>query len=265
MSGAAGRWADLRPRLMSAVVMAAVAGGAVWVGGPVFEALIAFVCATMVWELARMLVPGRPALALALAALTAAAVFVDPRLPAALALPVLMVPGIVGAGSMPARQRALFLGFAVWIALAGHGFIRVRTDLGIAGMIWMICVVVATDVAGYFAGKAIGGPKFWPRVSPGKTWSGTAAGWIAAALVAIGFVILGGFSPWMVPVSVLVAFASQAGDLAESALKRHAGIKDSSYLIPGHGGFMDRFDGMMGAALLLAALGRFLGPLPGIG
>jgi phosphatidate cytidylyltransferase len=141
----------------------------------------------------------------------------------------------------------------------------VRTDLGIAGMLWLICVVVATDVAGYFAGKAIGGPKFWPRVSPKKTWSGTAAGWIAAALVGIGFVLWGGFSPWMVLVSVLASFASQAGDLAESAIKRRAGVKDSSHLIPGHGGFMDRFDGMMGAALLLALLGQFLGLLPGIG
>jgi phosphatidate cytidylyltransferase len=265
MTAAPGRWADLRPRLISAMVMAAVAAFEVWIGGPVFEAFIAFVCAAMVWELARMLGPDRPTLALVLAALTAAAVFVDPRLPAALVLPVLVAPAIIGAGLMPARQRALFFGFAFWIALAGHGFIWVRTDLGIAGMLWLICVVVATDVAGYFAGKAIGGPKFWPRVSPKKTWSGTAAGWIAAALVGIGFVLWGGFSPWMVLVSVLASFASQAGDLAESAIKRRAGVKDSSHLIPGHGGFMDRFDGMMGAALLLALLGQFLGLLPGIG
>jgi phosphatidate cytidylyltransferase len=262
---AAGRWADLRPRFLSAVVMVAVAGFEVWIGGPVFEAFIALVCAAMVWELARMLAPKRPNSALGLAALTAAAVFVDPRLPVALVLPVLTIPGIIGAALVPERQRALFFGFALWIALAGHGFLWVRSDLGIAGMVWLICVVVATDVSGYFAGKAIGGPKFWPRVSPKKTWSGTAAGWISAALVGVGFVLWGGFGLWMVPVSVLASFASQAGDLAESAIKRRAGVKDSSHLIPGHGGFMDRFDGMMGAALLLALLGQFLGLLPGTG
>jgi phosphatidate cytidylyltransferase len=112
MTAAPGRWADLRPRLISAMVMAAVAAFEVWIGGPVFEAFIAFVCAAMVWELARMLGPDRPTLALVLAALTAAAVFVDPRLPAALVLPVLVAPAIIGAGLMPARQRALFFGFA---------------------------------------------------------------------------------------------------------------------------------------------------------
>ena len=263
MSSAAGRWADLGPRLGSAVVMIAVAGFGVGIGGVLFQALIALVCAAMVWELARMTDPARPGAALGLAALTGLAVFADPRLPQMLVLPVLAVPALAGLGLI-GRMRGLFAVFAFWIALAGHGFIWVRADLGITGMMWLICVVVATDVAGYFAGKAIGGPKFWPRVSPKKTWSGTVAGWIAAALVATGFVLWAGADSGLIAMSVVMSFASQAGDVAESAIKRRTGVKDSSALIPGHGGFMDRFDGMMGAALFLAVAGQVLGRLPGI-
>ncbi|MFV0515004.1 MAG: phosphatidate cytidylyltransferase [Jhaorihella sp.] len=261
MSQAAGRWADLGPRLISAVVLIAVAAFAVRIGGVTFEAFVALVCAAMVWELARMLDVARPGAALALAALTAVAIFADPRLPPMLVLPVLAVPALAGL-ALIGRNRGLFAVFAVWIALAGHGFIWVRGDLGIAGMAWLICVVVATDVAGYFAGKAIGGPKFWPRVSPKKTWSGTAAGWVAAALVAGGFVLWAGAGPWLIALSVAMSFASQAGDVAESAIKRKSGVKDASRLIPGHGGFLDRFDGMMGAALFLALAGQVPGLLP---
>lgn len=262
MSGS-GRWADLGPRLASAVVLVLVAGVEVWVGGPLFEGFIALVCAAMVWELVRMLAPERSGTALLLAALTAVAVFGDPRVPQALVLPLLVLPAVVGM-ALIGRHQMLFAVFAFWIALAGHGFIWVRADLGIVGMLWLICVVVATDVAGYFAGKAIGGPKFWPRVSPKKTWSGTVAGWIAAALVATGFVVWGGAGGWLIIVSVVMSFASQAGDVAESAIKRMTGVKDSSNLIPGHGGFMDRFDGMMGAALFLAVAGQLLGLLSGL-
>lgn len=116
-------------------------------------------------------------------------------------------------------------------------------------ILWLVALVIATDTAGYFAGKTIGGPKFWARISPKKTWAGTIAGWIAAALVGLLF---GGVG--LMVISALVAFASQMGDAAESALKRHTGIKDSSNLIPGHGGVFDRFDAMMGAALVVTVL-----------
>lgn len=258
----AGKWADLRPRVLSAAVLIVVAGFEVWIGGPLFEAFIALVCGAMVWELARMLAPGRQGLWLGLAALTAAAVFGDPQFPLSMGLPMLTLPAIAGAALIPDR-RLLFAGFALWIAFAGHGFIVIRADLGITGILWLICVVAATDIAGYFAGKAIGGPKFWPRVSPKKTWSGTAAGWLVAALVGYGFTVHAGYGVGVIVLSVLASFASQAGDVAESALKRLVGVKDSSNLIPGHGGFLDRFDGMMGAALFVLLAGMALGYLSG--
>jgi phosphatidate cytidylyltransferase len=125
-----------------------------------------------------------------------------------------------------------------------------------------VAIVVVSDVAGYFAGKALGGPKFWPRISPKKTWSGTVAGWIGAGLVGAVFADPTGAGLALVPVSVLVGFAGQMGDIAESAAKRMQGVKDSSNLIPGHGGVLDRFDAMLGAALM-AGLLLATGLLPG--
>src|SRR5690606_1989766 len=102
-------------------------------------------------------------------------------------------------------------------------------------LFWLVFVVIATDVAGYFAGRAFGGPKFWPGVSPKKTWSGTAAGWMAAALVGAVFLSITTAGRDLIWISACVAFASQLGDIAESAVKRRMGVKDSSALILGHG------------------------------
>ena len=114
---------------------------------------------------------------------------------------------------------------------------------------WLVGIVVVTDVAGYFAGRRLGGPKFWPRVSPKKTWSGTAAGWVGAGIVGGLFAINSGVWVAVFLASIFLSFASQMGDIAESAIKRKMGVKDSSALIPGHGGVLDRFDGMLGASV----------------
>jgi phosphatidate cytidylyltransferase len=123
--------------------------------------------------------------------------------------------------------------------------------------------VVASDVGGYFVGRIAGGPKFWPRISPSKTWSGTLAGWVGGALVggagAAMLGVTGGGLALATLLAVVLACAAQAGDLWESALKRRAGVKDSSNLIPGHGGVMDRFDGMIGAAALMGAVALVTG------
>ncbi|WP_027258783.1 phosphatidate cytidylyltransferase [Leisingera aquimarina] len=253
MSAAKGRWADLLPRVLSAVVMVAAGGYAVWAGGLVFDVLIALCSGGMVWELVRMLQPARSGTALQLGAISVVAVLLASFLPALWVLPVLAAPVAAGFSQISAR-RQYFTGFTLWILLAGFGFIWLRGQMGMAWMLWLVCIVVATDIAGYFAGKAIGGPKFWPRVSPKKTWSGTAAGWLAAAIVGAVFAGQMGLGYGIVVLSVLLSMASQAGDVAESALKRKMGVKDSSGLIPGHGGLFDRFDGMLGAAAMLLAV-----------
>ncbi len=251
-----GRWSDLAPRVGSAVVMVAVAGIELWLGGLWFESFIAVVTGLMVWELMRMVAPERGGAAVQMALLTGFAVLLAYHLPSLYSLPVLVAPALVGAGQA-GRHKGLYAVFALWIALAGLGFIWIREVMGLDWMLWLVLVVVATDVAGYFVGKMIGGPKFWPRVSPKKTWSGTAGGWAAAALVGSGFAIHAGQGAGLLVLSVLASMASQAGDIAESALKRKMGVKDSSNLIPGHGGFLDRFDGMMGAAVFVMLAGLF--------
>ena len=157
------------------------------------------------------------------------------------------------------------MSFTVMILLAGFGLIQVRDEMGVGWMLWLVLVVVVTDVVGYFAGRAIGGPKFWPKVSPKKTWSGTAAGWVGAALVGLLFSINTGAGLQLIGISIAISMASQMGDIAESGMKRRLGVKDSSNLIPGHGGLMDRFDGMLGGALFLLVIGQFIGFPPGVG
>ena len=104
----------------------------------------------------------------------------------------------------------------------------------------------------------IGGPKFWPRVSPKKTWSGTVAGWIGAAIVGAVFVWVGQSGYELIGISIAVSIAGQFGDVAESALKRRMGVKDSSSILPGHGGMFDRFDAMLGASLFLLLVAQIV-------
>jgi phosphatidate cytidylyltransferase len=261
MTQSAGKWSDLLARLGSAGVMIAVGFGAIIAGGAVFAALVAIICGLMVWELVRMFEGDAPASAwgpaLHLGALSGAALIGAIYLPPVFALPVLLAPALVGARQMQ-HHRTVFLGFAALVLLAGFAMARVRQDMGLDWMMWLVGVVVVTDVMGYFAGRLLGGPRFWPKVSPKKTWSGTAGGWIGAALVGAAFLPVLGGSVMVVGMSVLVAMASQAGDIAESAIKRQMGVKDSSALIPGHGGLLDRFDGMLGAFVFVLAASLFI-------
>ncbi|EEE39077.1 phosphatidate cytidylyltransferase [Rhodobacteraceae bacterium KLH11] len=254
-----GRWSDLTTRVLSAVVLVAVAAIEVWLGGLWFEAFIAAVCGLMTWELVRMIDPERAGVAIQLALLTGVAVVLSYHLPPLYKLPFLLAPALVGAGQIR-RARGIYILFAIWIATSGLGFIWIRESQGFGWMVWLILVVAATDIAGYFVGKTLGGPKFWPKVSPKKTWSGTLGGWVAAAVVGTIFAFYAGFGLPFILVSVLTSMASQAGDIVESATKRRFGVKDSSNLIPGHGGFLDRFDGMMGAALFVLIAGLFYAP-----
>ncbi|MEO1362528.1 MAG: phosphatidate cytidylyltransferase [Pseudomonadota bacterium] len=247
------RWSDLSVRLGSGAAMVAVGVAGIWAGGDAFHVLVAVICGLMVWELVRMLAPEGQALALQLGGVAALAVLLATYLPTLYAMPLLAAAVMVGVGQVK-RDTPVYVSFTALVLLAGWGMAHVRDDLGFGWMVWLVLVVVVTDVAGYFAGRIIGGPKFWPAVSPKKTWAGTTAGWLAAALVGIVFGIGSGVMGTLVLASVLLSFASQLGDIAESAIKRRVGVKDSSSLIPGHGGLLDRFDGMLGAALALLLL-----------
>ena len=249
MTGGRGSFSDLATRILTGVAVAAVGLGAVWAGYPWFTFLVAGIVGVLVWELARML-DGQFGASLGLGLMGGAILLGAKLAPAGIGLPFLFLPGLAGLGLLQGN-RTLFLVVTTLIMLASFGLITHRDTFGVTWMLWLVLVVMVTDIGGYFAGRALGGPKFWPRVSPKKTWSGTVAGWVAAGLVGWAFTAFTEAGMELIGISVALSMASQMGDIAESAVKRRAGVKDSSALLPGHGGLWDRFDGMLGASLLL--------------
>lgn len=251
---AAARFADLRLRLLSAAALLALGALAIWAGGWAFQLVTLLAATAMTFELARLGDPARPGLAAVIAVATAASIAgaaARPWAPDAFVL--LLGPALFLI--TPRRDRLLA---AVWtglVAMACLGLIEARLA-GALPVVWLIGVVVVCDVAGYFAGRLMGGPKFWPTISPKKTWSGTVAGWLAAAVWSVVMLrFIPSDPPWaLVATAPVFALAGQMSDIFESWIKRRAGVKDSSSLIPGHGGVMDRFDALTGAAALGMAL-----------
>lgn len=247
-------WSDLRPRVISGLVLASGGILAVIFGGWLFSAFVAVCCGLMIWELSR--ITGRVGfLAYPLAAISIACTLFWLKLGFMNDIfLVLVLPGILALLATKEQLRVFI--FAAMIGATGVVLQLLRIDLGITWLMWLILVVITTDIAGYFAGRLIGGPKFWPSLSPKKTWSGTAAGWVGAGIV--GALFGAAFAGPFILFSIAVSVASQLGDIAESALKRRFGVKDSSNLIPGHGGFLDRFDGMIAAALAIGIVSLLL-------
>ncbi len=251
MTSASGQWDDLVTRMVSGAAIAAVGLLLMYVGGIWFQFLCAAVAGVMVWELARMLGAGRAAFALA--GLSAVAVLMSAHVPVWVLLALMATPA--AAGFVMIRTHSwIYAAYTLLIMVAAVGLMIQRDDFGFRWIAWLVLVVAVSDVFGYFAGRKIGGPKLWPRVSPKKTWSGTVAGWIGAGCLGALFMIGSSVGPILIPISVAVAMAGQAGDIAESAVKRMTGVKDSSNLIPGHGGLFDRFDALLGASVFLLLL-----------
>lgn len=251
-------WEDLAARTASGLAMVAVGLVVIWAGGLWIKLAFALVAGGMIWELVRLLSPDAPGAALQMAGVAGLALLGAVYLPGVYAVPLLLAPAMAGLSFVP-RNRVIFGVFTVLILAAAFGMVRLRVESGALWLLWLVAIVVTTDVAGYFAGRLIGGPKFWPRVSPKKTWSGTIAGWIGAAIVGFVFVPFCGIGLSLVGLSIAISMASQMGDMAESAMKRRVGAKDSSTLIPGHGGLLDRFDGMLGGSIFLLLISPWAG------
>ncbi len=251
------------PRVMSAIAMIVIAALALWLGGWCFVWLICFVIGASMWEFTRLLQPQPALLCLALGGIAGLSLVGFSLvgfflINGVLMFPLLMAAPLIGVAFVK-QHRLLFWAYSTLIMMAGGGFIFIGSSVT---LIWFVMIIIISDVAGYFAGRFIGGPKFWPRVSPKKTWSGTVAGWIGAFILGLVGMYLGRYSLVEASLFPLVAFAGQMGDIAQSAIKRKMGVKDSSNLIPGHGGVLDRFDAMIGAGsgfLILALLGIFYG------
>ena len=169
---------------------------------------------------------------------------------------------------------ASYTDFVLWMiagllyaGVIGLAPVLLRRDpaLGFVAIVFLFAVVWATDIAAYFAGRALGGPKLWVAVSPNKTWSGALGGALGGVVAALLVVKVAGLAiaPMLVLVALALSIASQAGDLLESALKRRFGAKDASALIPGHGGLMDRLDGFLTAVLAAVMVGLLRGGFDG--
>lgn len=259
-----GRFADLRVRTLTALAMSLVAIASVGIGDWAFAPLVAAVAAGMAWELRRMTVGAFDAAGWLMAAAGAGACLLTQALSYRYGLGWLalsLIPIAVLTRAEPRLARGAALAGTVYVAVACAALVGLRDDdlYGWEAVLWVALTVVATDIGGYFAGRAIGGPKLWPAVSPGKTWAGLGGGMAFAVVVGAVFssATSGTLAHEVALVSAVMAVVAQGGDLGESALKRRCGVKDSSALIPGHGGLLDRMDGLL-AAGMVAALVSFL-------
>jgi phosphatidate cytidylyltransferase len=259
------RFADLRQRIVSALVLGAAALAAILAGGPWTAGLVAILAALLAWEWRSVTahaggpsdVGGFPFIA-APAAGVLVSHFVSQTAGFGTVAALAAVGLAIGLARRETAQAAWGTGGALLIGLATIAFLWLReTDpYGVLACIWVVLVVVASDMGGYFAGRIIGGPKLWPRVSPKKTWAGLAGAVGLASLTGFLFswATTGTYYGEVVTVSAAASLFAQAGDLGESALKRRFGVKDSSKVLPGHGGVLDRFDGLMAATLVVAAV-----------
>ena len=259
---------NLVTRVVVALVLAPLALLIAWAGGPLWIALVAL--ATIGLYVEWLMIVGGAGDTWTVAAGVGALAVSGLALAFGRADYALVVLAVgVAAVIVTARHQRLWsvVGFCYAVA-AELASVLVRVDgaYGFIALIFVLLVVWATDSGGYFAGRGIGGPKLWPRVSPKKTWAGAVGGLAGSLAVAAGFAAFG-FGK-MAPLLLLGAFlsiVSQLGDLFESAVKRRFGVKDSSQIIPGHGGLLDRLDGFVAAIVLAALVGFLRGDADGIG
>ena len=260
-AGQARRWGDLRKRALSAALLAPTALACIWLGADAWTALMALAAGGLAYEWVALCggQPRRmPGLVVPAVVLFAGLIAVLDRERWAL---VALVVGAVLAG-LSSGRRAMVAG-VLYVGLASVALVWLRGDnaAGRANVLFLVVVVWASDVGAYTAGRLLGGRKLAPVISPGKTWSGALGGLMAAMLVgelAGGLLAVAPIGRAAM-VAGLLGLAAQVGDLLESAIKRHFGVKDSGKLIPGHGGLLDRLDGLLTAAPTAAALALLLG------
>lgn len=272
-----GGLADLGLRAISAVVMVALALGSLWAGGVWFTLFWTLAGLAIHWEWQKLAggrnLPGRiliGALALSGAAILTSGDGADWALgillAGALAVGLMAIWGAGRDDAVSTKQLAVKSAWAAFGLLYAGAMVvsvcvlRHSLFLGATAILWLFALVWGTDVMAYFGGRLIGGPKLCRPISPGKTWSGFIVGVTCGALAGVGIVAYS-VTPGeasLLPVLLLGLMAgalSQGGDLFESAIKRHYGVKDSGRLIPGHGGAMDRLDGFVFAAIFAALVG----------
>jgi phosphatidate cytidylyltransferase len=254
------RGSELALRVCSALVLVPLALATAYLGGWPFAVFWGVAAMGVLWEWTSLvagtdrrfvLMTGAASLALALA-------LVVSGLPLA-AVIVLAISTLAAASLAPAERRLWIAGGIPYAGALGLAPIVLRSDRedGFLAVIFLFAVVWTTDIAAYFIGRAAGGPKLVPQVSPKKTWSGAIGGTLAAVVVALALAKTAALAGWfaIAMLAIVLSVFAQAGDVFESFLKRRFGAKDSSHLIPGHGGLMDRLDGFVTASVVATAIG----------
>ncbi len=252
------RWGDLGLRAASGVVLVLLAVATTWAGGAAF--ILAWLAAAIGvnWEWQRLVGGRAPIPRVAVGAIALVAIAILP--PAWASVTLIGAAGLLAlvAGEGHRAWAAAGVIYAGLLAMAVLA-LRFSTPLGVRSIVWLFATVWSTDVFAYLGGRLIGGPKLWPRVSPSKTWSGTLTGVIvgtlAGTIAATYDLATPTSSAAVITLTFGAAVLSQAGDAFESGVKRRFGVKDSSRLIPGHGGLMDRLDGFIAAASFALAVG----------
>jgi phosphatidate cytidylyltransferase len=248
---------DFPRRLVWGLGMGLVAAFVIFSGATPFAVLVLLVALLLGWEWSR-LVHGSDAYTLIAVHVGAAGVAAVLAALGYVGLALIFLPiGAILAMLLSLGRNSLFSALGVFYAgMPAIAMIWLRSDvpLGLSAVVFLVVIVIVSDTAGFLAGRLLEGPRLWSRVSPRKTWAGFIAALGVSAIVgALFWLIIPGSSPVRLAASAaILAFFAQIGDLAESALKRRFGVKDASSLIPGHGGVMDRVDGLVAAASVVA-------------
>lgn len=265
---------NLQKRILSAAILLPLTVLAIGFGRPYFDLLVALFAGIMAWEWAQVCArrrnPGDPAAAMrqpaagwilpgAISIATATlAVLIAGLMPGTGATEwvVLGVGAALSAviGARHHRHQAIWFSIgAVYVTLPALALVAIRAEPahGRESLFWIVALVVAADTGGYLVGRNVGGPKLAPRISPNKTWSGLGGAVAGAALAGLATAfVLNHTNVWVLTlISAGLGLVEQAGDLVESAFKRHFGVKDTSQIIPGHGGVLDRVDGLLAVAV----------------
>lgn len=242
----------LLKRIISAAILAPLILLDIYAGGLWLDALMVLAAGLMGWEWARICGEGKIGIGGIIAIGTLVGVPLAFAFGASQHAVIELILGAVAAGlaawfSRPAQVRWIILG-TLYIGFPCLAFLWLRNvpEEGRNLVFWLLAVVWATDIGAYFAGRGIGGPKLAPAISPNKTWAGLIGGALSAGLVgAVTAGLISSDATLLVVGGMILAVVAQGGDLLESWCKRHFGVKDSSHIIPGHGGILDRVDGLL--------------------
>jgi phosphatidate cytidylyltransferase len=274
---------NLQKRTLSAAVLLPLVIAAIVLGHPYFTIVVAVFAVAMAWEFTSVAAHERvggqtspvplPSIrgwrllaAISIVTVLLAVITTGFGLPD---VPIweIVVVGIVATGAaalVVSRAKALwFTVGVVYVAAPAAALVAIRSDPahGMASLVWIIALVVAADTGGYLVGRTVGGPKLAPRISPNKTWSGLGGAVAGAALVGLltAFILNHTNVLMLTLISAVIGLLEQGGDLVESAFKRHFGVKDTSQIIPGHGGVLDRVDGLLAVAVAVLVINLWAG------